>query len=719
VHLDQNVTSRKFNMRLAIALLLASQVVLFAGSISAAEAPPLRLAIQSATGRPRSQAPLTVELTLTNQTETLIEGELELSIYAGRRLVQKLHSDPLALGGDAHRFRMMIPPIALHSDQTPVTAVSRFVGTRGIYKLEDNDLAVPPQWKRWFVLAISRPEEEIAYRDRYSIEAALSPERFNLLPGDLTDLMTSPAVISPAMLPATSAGYMSFDVVLAEGGGFTQLRDSQLSALAAWVEAGGSVVVRPTGVLKPGHLAFLNRLASAKSGKEVYVSDDRGRIAPASAAISAPIARYYAGLGRGVVLHLPRDREEDFRSDEWVETAMFVWKIRADQQAAIRSTEKWNFFPPPMAPDTFDRLRPFAPSVQEVESPLRVLLMPAKIQGLPFWVVVAILSVFLLLIAPGDYFLLGALRARRFTWFFLTATSLAFTMGTVRITERVMGTTDYRRGLVFADIGSGGQPLRTSRFELLFTATQKAIESRFQNELFVGIDDQHSRPPSIRARGGYYSFTGLLDDDDAPRSGLTPDLPTYTGRLPADYGVRQQMRQWSPLVSRQTVCGGTIAVPALNWDELGKLSWESTEGRGKLVETIRAVEPEAQILLFHGEKLHDPASNREVENALSAPYAPSQQITIYKPNGELGTASMRAYGSATPADPLLDLVKRASVGPPEGLFKIVSQIAPTAGDSLEDLALVDPSDERQWLLVVIVARGDDRIVFRRLYRRGG
>lgn len=711
-------------MRLAILLLLAAEVISFAGPVSAAEALPVRLLIQLPAGRPRSQAPQTLELTLTSHVDSLLEGELELSIFVGRRLIQEYRSHPLVIGADGHRFRIVIPPIALHNDQTPVTAVARFIGNRQTFDLEQHDLVVPPQWKRWFVLAISRPEEEATHHDRFSIEMALAPERFNSIQGDLTDILTSPSVMSPASFPSTSTAYSSFDVVLLEGAGFTQLRDSQLSALAEWVEAGGSVVVRPTGVLKPGHLAILNRLASARSEDPSYVLDERGRIDPASKALTTPVARYHSGLGRSVVLHQPRNPDEDFSTAEWVEIAMFVWKIRENQKATVRSSGKWDFFlPRGLSTDELERPRLFAPHELPLEAPLRALLIPEKVQGLPFWVVVSILVVFLLLIAPGDYFLLGAFRARRLTWISLTVTSLAFTVGTVHITGRVMGKADFRRSLVFADLGAGNRPVKISRYELLFTATQKTMESHFQDELYVGIDDKLTRPAILRTRGAYSGLNGLPEDELSPQFGLTADLPEYVGKLPADYVVLQQMRQWSPLVSRQTSFGGSIAVPKLNWDGLAELVWEIRDGRRELWEAVQAVEPQARVLLFHGPQMFDLAA--EEKEFASTPVNVSEEDSFVVVKTGAGTFRKVPTVRALPGinidgrpDPLADLVRRACIAPQHGMFSIVSQIAPTGGDGFEDLALVDPTDSAQWLLVVIVPRGDDQVVFRKVYRRG-
>jgi hypothetical protein len=49
------------------------------------------------------------------------------------------------------------------------------------------------------------------------------------------------------------------------------------------------------------------------------------------------------------------------------------------------------------------------------------------------------------------------------------------------------------------------------------------------------------------------------------------------------------------------------------------------------------------------------------------------------------------------------------------LFTIVSQISPTGADNFEDLTVLDTTDPRQWLVVVVVREGEDYLIYRRLY----
>ena len=49
----------------------------------------------------------------------------------------------------------------------------------------------------------------------------------------------------------------------------------------------------------------------------------------------------------------------------------------------------------------------------------------------------------------------------------------------------------------------------------------------------------------------------------------------------------------------------------------------------------------------------------------------------------------------------------------------MSQVSPTGADNLEDLAVFDPSDPSQRLLVAVEARGDDLVIYRHLFTVDG
>ena len=731
--------------RLIAGLFIALELLPTARAVAAPNpTTPVRLRVSPVIPRPRSHAPQIIEVNLDHQLPQLLEGVLELRIYVGRRLVIEYDSLPLVVSNEPLRFQFTIPPITVHNDKTPVTVLGRLITSREVFELRESDLVVPSYWKRWFILGISRPDERAVFPQGFPIETALAFERYNPNPSDRNELVTYPTILSPEIFPASPVGYMPFDILILEGEGFSQLREVQLEAIAGWVEAGGSVLVYPTGILKPTHLKFLNRLAANLSEPNHYQTDDRDRLDT----VAAPglFGRYYCGLGRAVIRHQPQALDEAPDGPEWVDTATFLWKFRRQQADAIGNTGNWKYEIPVDALSQFDyrKPRPYAPQEPSIDKPLRELLIPAEVQGIPFWVVASILAVFLMVIAPLDYFALGAFRARRYTWFTLTAASLAFTVGTIRIAERIMGSVDYRQAFVFVDLGDRDRPVRSSRYEMLFTATQKMLESTYRNTLYVAADNRIPRYDPQRTTGGYYSSPIDEFDEQAPFPGLATDLPIYSGQVPSNYTVRQQLRQWSPTISRQTTFTVEDDVPELDWSRLDPHRWEGNpseltdyslesvdwglkdfparqvqnwaippRGRTALQEEIGGKIPDAKVLLFHGSALSDltEVANTNSDSLLPKVEAlPSALEHVTLPPGYFPPPH------AALADPRLDLVKRIAVRPARGFFTLVSQIGPNGSDGFEDLSLLDSSNPEEWLLVVVVHRGDDWVVFRKLYR---
>lgn len=699
---------------------------------------PVRLKVSPVIPRGRSHAPQIIEVVLSHQFKQMVEGVLELRFYVGRRLVLEYDSLPLVVTNEPQRFQITIPPITVHNDKTPVTVIGRLISSREVFELGEHDIVVPSYWKRWFVLGISRPDERAAFPQGFPIETALAFERFNPNPSDRNELVTYPTSLPPEFFSTNPVAYMPFDILVLEGDGFIQLREPQLQAIAGWVEAGGSVLVYPTGTLKPMHLAFLNRMAGG--AEKAYQADERNRLDVS--AHGEIFGRYYTGLGRTVIRHFPQEPEEDPANPEWVETAAFLWKFRHDQAEMIRTWGTWAFEVPVNTMSSFDYRKPrlYAPQEPSIDKPLRELLIPAQVQGIPFWVVAGILAVFLAVIAPIDYFLLGAFRARRYTWFTLTAASLAFTVGTVRIAERIMGNVDYRQAFVFVDLGDQGKPVRNSRYEVLFTATQRVLESSYQNSLYVPADNRIPRYDPRRTTDGYYASP--IDDleEQAPFPGLESDLPLYSGRVPSNYAIQQQLRQWSPAISRQTSFDNEIAVPELNWKRLDPLEWArepdgwdetidwempATPARpvqnwtipAKAREALRAeigrALPGARVLLFHGSRccdLTDVTFSLDASVLPKVEAAPSIVSTL--PPGYTDPGGFPAVLS----DPHIELVKRVALRPARGFFSLVCQIGPDGSDGFEDLSLVDSSNLEEWLLVIVVHKNDDWVVYRKLYR---
>jgi hypothetical protein len=62
-----------------------------------------------------------------------------------------------------------------------------------------------------------------------------------------------------------------------------------------------------------------------------------------------------------------------------------------------------------------------------------------------------------------------------------------------------------------------------------------------------------------------------------------------------------------------------------------------------------------------------------------------------------------------------DFLKEICAPNQPGFLAVAAELAPTGGDRFDDMSLLDPTDERQWLLVVGAPTDEGLVVYRRRY----
>jgi hypothetical protein len=697
---------------------------------------PLKLKVISTVARARSQAPQTVDIRVSCNSPKLFTGRLLLKWYLNKRLVHDYVSPELTVTEGGHQFRVLVPQVVARAEKTPITIAGQFVMDNEVIELEEErGPTFPPMWKRSFLVAVVQPPELLirhAERDaarqqgivfERGLAESLSIEQFNPIGTTVPqsqldsslDMLTFPARLTPEDMPVTAAGYASYDLLLLEGPGFEQLKPKQLAAMGHWVAAGGSLVVRPDGKLTSDHADFLNRLAGfptkpdgAAAARPGYTLNERGRLVIGEAARvrDSKYARHITGLGRSLIIHEALQAPDDFSTPEWKAVVAFLWKVREGQLDLLSKSGFWELRTPTASlsdPESINR--PYAPVNDDLPRSLRQFLLPERIEGVPLAVVAVILGLYLLSIAPGDYFLLGRLGSRKYTWGLFIVVSAAFTWCAVLVAQSYMGKADYHTSLVFADLaewgGSEGQPaiVRTNRFDMLFVAKQEMVEIPLRNTLYTDLTDralQSEQRARKHERGPFFGTDNEeMDVMDAP----VIDMPVYSGVMPSAYNVQQLMRQWSPRINRRTMLhgdGDLLAATRIDWSRLRPDDWHTVAGRRALRDVVLAQEPQARILLFHEDQIYDPTN---------------------EPVAASGSASTGAAQPLADRSELAALVQETSVRAATGFFSVVSQVAPTGGEYLEDLSLLDASDRRQWLLAIAVRRENEWIVFRKLFRR--
>jgi hypothetical protein len=321
------------------------------------------------------------------------------------------------------------------------------------------------------------------------------------------------------------------------------------------------------------------------------------------------------------------------------------------------------------------------------------ILMPRDVQVVPLGMIAAILAAYVVMIGPVDYFFLGFLRLRRFTWILFPVVTIAFAGFTLWLSRWYLGTNDSTRAIEVYDLVQGGAVARQTRIELLFLSQQREVGTEVQNGVFsqIGLG---TLPDPRRPGSQIASEAGRIDE-------------SIVGRFPSRYIVGQAIPQWTPVANRlfwidpqpakiaalrESDEAGTDPKASFNWDDPGDITTDI--GRAALGARIeRAFGKTASAVVYR-------ARGRSFDLLNSF-----ESLRSWQPHRE----------RYVPIAGLEEIVRELSAPSPEKLFFLASQISPNGSPGLEDLALLDRSDPRQSLLVIAVENGSKLTLYRRLY----
>jgi hypothetical protein len=636
--------------------------------------------------RARNEAPITVEARFKWDSTHILEGRLEMEFLEGNRVLGRYRSGEMALTGGEQKFRMLLPPSLAPFSDSQVQVQMKFVAAGNAVNLEPSVLFLPTAGERSLVVGWCAAETTAGWLQS-GIEKNLLLERFAPPSDNISQriLMTSVVRLDPENLPAQPLAYTSFDVVVLTADSFKQASERQLQALARWVNGGGSVCVFVSGGLQPHHVRFLNQLAESSSDGPTFLSDNAGNLLPAR----KEMLSLRSGLGRSVIV--PEEIVADLNSNaaSCRQAAAFLWKMRSRQAQAVADSGHWeppanssvenNSFPRGRQP--FQNGQQFAEPLSYSVQPtglgaeLMNLLMPRTVRLIPFSALIGLLVLFLLMIGPGDYFVLGFLRRRRFTWVLFPATSIAFTVATVLMANHYLGLRDQRRSLIVVDLAKDGTALRWNRYELVFAARDRQSVTELKDALWAPLDVRAGMPNFVQVMPGrpYNSFNpnyGYVRGG----TGRETDPPLYDGVLPVHFQTSEAIRQWQPKLNR-IFSFEPPPVPLFP-------NWRAIEEAWPNLQNIRA--KLSQKKSFSGDL-----------------YAISRANSI--------TADSGSAGILPPS-----ILEELCVGDSRGLLSLVSQISPTGGGNFEDAQAMD-AETYDSVLCIVTQSGDDIVVYRRFF----
>lgn len=675
----------------------------------------------------RSGSPLSIDWTLKWSGTRLPKGYLDVHIVQGRRIRGRLISRrQLVLTNSGTRFRTLLPPFNTDSDPySPLDIRAFFISDVGTFPLGERSLRVAGPLRRSFVIAFCEPwqnsssPEELEFTNSLGVESLLT-QSFAQPGNDASQRMvaTYPARIYPADVPADPHWLCEFNLLVLLPDGLRDLRRNQLQAVSKWVDAGGNLCVFVNGPLDKAHEDFVNRLARSND-TEPRLKLDQDRLPH----LAQNPSRLHKGLGR-VVIHKELPLQDGFRtSTAWNSSVAFLWNRRHHVRKTTSQSPSVTAppgpllgidLPPPLRPT----LRPVAPANAIALKPPRQTevgnlaleikwrltsvsslvrrLTPDDFEVVPMWLLGLLLVSYVVVIGPIDYVVLGWFQLRKWTWIVFPVTTLAFTMLIIWVSHEYMGTSGDARHVLFRDIGDDGQLVRENRFELHLSGSHTTLVTNIEHGLFTPID--------------YRGYLTVRQFDPGRRFRANPTLaePTeYVGTIPSEYAAVQELPQWSPQVNRVFRIAPPDPVPAFDWDRVRPEQLASdADARARIHEAVRgSFGPHCRALLFHGDldakdlwQPNVPLFLKELRENQSQQQRPG---IWYEPG--LALQANRGF------------LRDSCVRPNLGVFRVVSRVSPHGGDNFEDLAMLDPTDPGQWLLVIAVAEDNSLILYRHLY----
>lgn len=750
-------------------------LVLLLCSVSFGRPPMLKVDPMSL--RPRTGGPVLLRLKLDYSDQQLLEGDLLLKIYNNRQnaanLMATLRYEGIVLQGTDYEFNAMLPPLPpSFKRQYEIEAWFETADQR-IPLSTDPDQLDPPATHQAFtsdvmersvmVASVSGRRSSLqASANRAFLASALNLNNYNpdgtiireeqsaasddrSIAGGRITYFASPLGTDDLSTDPLSLCFC--DILLLADGALSRLETGQLEAVLQWVRAGGAVCIAPDeDRLKSEHLAFVRELiAGSPRLREQLSLDDAGRLQVLNGSESGVILGT-CGLGRFAVLPRTDRLETQLTDDQVGRLAGHLWSARYDSPIhrgrswhptdimlglarngiqvtplnngtyRIRSDD-WNqrttiqqrFNAHPAVVKSLEEVRTLFPVSEQMETrgnpaadAAEVALLPDDVEMVPVWLIGLILTGYVLVVGPGEYIVLGWFRARKFTWIVFPVITLLFTWMTVRIAHSYMASTGTGGSLSFVDVTRGGRTARVRRVQMNFYGGRTETTTQHSRELVVPL-----------ARGAFYDRI----QGGQPAIGNDDRVVHFSGRMPSSYTVSQMYEQWKPALNVSlAIAPQESDSPEIPWDDFSLIS--THEGRAALNDLIEAeLQPDDrwEAFVLHQREV-TPVHFGDLEIG----------ATLQQSSEELRATQNNAYGynyvitgmtrNQQKTRLLASAVLLTTAAPDDsGYFRLVSSTAPQGAGTLEELPILDTRNPHQWCLVIVVQRGADTTIYRRLF----
>lgn len=647
---------------------------------------PLVMQIRPTSIRPRTNAPIYAEVDIQWHGRKLLEGHFKFGIYDENHLIYTYSMPDIAIPAQGTLKRnITFPPVSTTNDPLgQLTVRPIFEGKPQNYTLKPIPINVTQYGRRIFTVLLAQPLPGISnsaefkpYMDALRIESHAPREH-------LQKLVTQFANIKSDDLPRNPLDYLSYDLVVLADSGFQNTPLSALNPIARWVESGGAIVIAPNRKSTPEQVEFLNRLAKSAGQSYSFTLGSDNELIINNLDNDPQLLQLSPGLGRAVILLKHRERPDFFELSHWIRSKMFLWDIRQSHVSRIFNTGKWyyqqqrNNIPDMRVPES------------NTESFMADILQPPEIRLMPFSIIVTILVVFVVVIGPIDYFFLGFIRKRKFTWILFPLMSVLFTVIMVKSAEYYTGTEDHLRELHVIDYGTDNQAHRHTRYDYRFVGSPKEFTLPVKQAV-LSIIDQDSVVPQDRYRSYQNNSTAIKSVSGLP----------ITGNYPTHYQVTHQVAQWTPQLYRYYLSTPELPENTPQWEQTTYNDWRVFSNIGNACEKLYpALSDNVKISVITSNQMQQWNSRTRSRQNVSG------ENRSYR-------NSFRDYLS----DRERSLAYSLSVKKPEGLFYVFGTVSPSGAATAEDLVIYDNTDDSSLLVVVEQQIGNKFYFHRKVFHR--
>jgi len=579
------LTQQRLRARSRLSILLLGFVWLGLSSLapSAAGAAdlPLRVDIDASSFQSRTNGPIPLRLILHWDSPKLVRGQLRLDFDNDGRHLATYTLENLILNAGKQETTLLVTPLAFQGYEGEANVRFTFIGPEGATDLQPGILRLPGTNKRTFLVgtvetALRRDQDRADLR--WLALETYGPQR-DRQEEILSKFQTLLGRIEPDRFPSDPNFLTPYDVVCVPAAGLTELDSTQTESLLGWVQAGGSALVQveETTALKPHHVDLLNGLA----GRDVFTAGPAGNLLRDEDPPKFECREFLCGWGRGGVLIGPMPDPAAVREDEDLRRLIAAtWRmapsdspafVTARQVRALLDQES-RFYG-----DTFGGRIPWQIPTE--------FLFPPTIRPVPGWLLATILAGFVVLIGPGDYLLLGAIRRHKWTWILLPVLTLGVTRLVIATSNSYLGRSSRLSTIEIRDVAAGNRVVRTNRLDFhvpgergVFTL---AANGGQLTPFVAQTDDEVRMMPALRGRmrGGGRGVPAVW----GPVPG-TRNLPSPQAVIPQIAVNRSQrtltvpVERWTPVLFRSMELHAIGAEPkrvageaAFDWDEVGPL----------------------------------------------------------------------------------------------------------------------------------------------------